>query len=1199
MTTTDVISKMNGFMFQVGSVIVPIIQKVAPRVTDDWWNEVVLNNLSYLQRKKVEETGVHDLSGLDIASLLRVFDRNWFVITNHIFINPRVRDGIRSMQGIRNDWAHIAPADVTKEKVLADAEVITNLLQLLGSSAGEYRGVEQFIMSVGKLDGFQMDQATDETPIEPKESAGDNTKAEKVMPQSGEITLGSVVTIKSDSSKSGAVIGVSGNKYSVFVNGAVESYYREQIELQNVAIENRFMTLDRVKSALTAFQINNPSSSNLYSLNSARVDFVPYQFRPALKMIQSDMPRILVADDVGVGKTIEAGFILKEMEARHELNSVLVICPRPLVAERKWELEMKRFDENFTQLNGPAFAQCISDTDRDGEWPEMYSKTIIPYSLFNEDSVMGKNSTSSKKKKQIGLRDLDPPPHFDLVIVDEAHNIRNSNTWMYRAVEIFCQNADAVVFLTATPLQNSNNDLYTLLNLLRPDLVINKDTFAMMSEPNQYINQMLRSARSHGEEWQEECKKEISNILGTSWGRNVIQHNPDFEKIYDYLNLPDITREQRVELISLIEGLHSFHSIINRTRRQDIENFCVRRNLTVEVPFTGKQRELYEALIEFQRTVLTMLHGAKSVRFMMCTIMRQTASCVYGLAPFMDEIVRRNLDRIDEQEEFIDMDFTLNSDDQNYILELSDKINQMAGELPEEDPKFDKLMVVLQEKQKEENNRVILFSSFRHTLYYLENRLKDEGFRVGRVDGSVRDEERYRLRERFQLDRNNEDALDILLFSEVGCEGLDYQFCDTMVNYDLPWNPMRIEQRIGRIDRRGQKSESIKIYNLITDDTIDATIYNRCLMKIGVFEQSIGDCSEILGDISEQILKIMFDPELSEEERKVKIEKLADNEVMKVQELHRLEQQEKSLYGFDLSEYVQNKDVQKAENEWISPQSLQTLINLYLDDYLGKGEYLRGRSEEKNLQIAKEKRQLLMEDFKKLKLPTVSNEANRWWKSFLKQVKTPNLRVTFDSAYARDNRGVTFLTQMHPLVIQAARYEGKDYPCNLAIRVSDGSLPAGDYEFLIYVWKYEGLRPDVKLVAICDNPEVEANVLSVIRLASEYEDDGKDHSASWDNMDSLHYERWSKARNRYAGEVKAECEYRLDQLSHTFNQREAIVKRIIEDSTDEKIILMRTAQLQNMQRNAEEQKKKVSAAIEKADIQTTLLVRGLLHVDVE
>ena len=120
----------------------------------------------------------------------------------------------------------------------------------------------------------------------------------------------------------------------------------------------------------------------------------------------------------------------------------------------------------------------------------------------------------------------------------------------------------------------------------------------------------------------------------------------------------------------------------------------------------------------------------------------------------------------------------------------------------------------------------------------------------------MKDEQRYELKRRFELERENPDAIDILLFTEVGSEGLDYQFCDTMINYDLPWNPMRIEQRIGRIDRRGQRSEVVNIYNVITKGTVDADIYERCLMRIGVFENSIGECEEILGGIAAQIERI-------------------------------------------------------------------------------------------------------------------------------------------------------------------------------------------------------------------------------------------------------------------------------------------------------------------------------------------------------
>ena len=105
------------------------------------------------------------------------------------------------------------------------------------------------------------------------------------------------------------------------------------------------------------------------------------------------------------------------------------------------------------------------------------------------------------------------------------------------------------------------------------------------------------------------------------------------------------------------------------------------------------------------------------------------------------------------------------------------------------------------------------------------------------ITGKVQDEEREALRNRFRLPRTDPDAIDILLSSEVGCEGLDYEFCDRMVNYDIPWNPMRIEQRIGRIDRFGQRSEKVLIYNFVTPGTVEERIFFRCFERIGVFRE--------------------------------------------------------------------------------------------------------------------------------------------------------------------------------------------------------------------------------------------------------------------------------------------------------------------------------------------------------------------------
>ena len=183
----------------------------------------------------------------------------------------------------------------------------------------------------------------------------------------------------------------------------------------------------------------------------------------------------MIADGVGVGKTIEAGLILRELQARRDIRSVLIICPKPLITERKWEVEMRRFDERFAPLDGDKLRYCMRETDLDGVWPEQYSKAIIPYSQFDEDLLFGITGNSRRQRK--GLLDLNPPPRFDLVIVDEAQHIRNESTFSHRCVRFFCENAEAVLFLTATPLEMGSTDLFVLLNLLRPISIRDLPTF--------------------------------------------------------------------------------------------------------------------------------------------------------------------------------------------------------------------------------------------------------------------------------------------------------------------------------------------------------------------------------------------------------------------------------------------------------------------------------------------------------------------------------------------------------------------------------------------------------------------------------------------------------------------------------------------------------------------------------------------------
>ena len=287
MNDSYIISKMNEYMFQLNQKMGKWLDKSLPQITNNWWQELVLNNLSSLQKDKVEKSNIRNVAGLDLASLLRVFERNWFVITSSFFVNNKEREKIRRMQEIRNDWAHITPQDINKKKVIDDVNVIIELMQTFDATMKETRDMENFIFDI---------EDDKELKIEPEKKI-EHKRQEKEVGGSNIIQVGSPVTLANDDTAIGAVIAKDGNKYTVLINNKFETYYEEQIKLVQEKKKNSHVSLSRVRTALTAYQISNPGSSNLYSLNSARIDFVPYQFRPALKMIKADSPRLLVADD--------------------------------------------------------------------------------------------------------------------------------------------------------------------------------------------------------------------------------------------------------------------------------------------------------------------------------------------------------------------------------------------------------------------------------------------------------------------------------------------------------------------------------------------------------------------------------------------------------------------------------------------------------------------------------------------------------------------------------------------------------------------------------------------------------------------------------------------------------------------------------------------------------------------------------------
>ena len=1048
-----------------------------------------------------------------------------------------------------------------------------------------------------------------------------------------ELAPGQIVVLRSNPSIKGAVIavtpGLPESRVNVFMEGSVQSYYTSQLKAEEQLDDVQFLSAEQFHAYLTALQIRHPSLSTLYSLNAARVDFIPYQFRPVLRFIRSDRPRLLIADGVGVGKTIEAGLILRELQARREIRSVLIICPRPLVTERKWESEMKRFEERFTPLDGRTLRYCISEMDLEGVWPEQYQKVILPYSLFDEALLygLGVNNRRSSRK---GLLDLDPPPRFDLIIVDEAHHIRNQETYTHRAVRFFCDHAEAAVFLTATPIQLGSHDLFVLLNTLRPDLILDHESFEHMAEPNPFINQAVNHARTQEQDWTARAAEALEQAASTSWGRAIFGHSPEFNRIrervlawehssqqnaeYSVANqklireatpswpVPAVdgteTEDERIQLITDIEALHTFSGIINRTRRRDIGEFTVRKPEAVAVEFTEGQKRLHDDLLQTQAEIFRRLHSDISVNFMLTTIRRQAASCLFGLAPLLESILNRHIDEL----EWTEADNTapvLRSDAVAPIQSQIQDVLEQARALDPIDPKYERLLKIVRDKQNLPNNKLMLFSSFRHTLHYLYERLKADGLRVGMLHGGTPDEERLVLRNRFEMPREDSNTLDILLFSEIGCEGLDYQFCDCIVNYDLPWNPMRVEQRIGRIDRVGQKSESIAIVNLITPGTVDADIYERCLKRIGMFESAIGSSEEILGDITREIRNIAENYTLNEEERRDKLQQLADNKIRLVQEQEALEQRQMELFGIRLPEDRMKTEIEDASSYWLTSVSIHRLVAFYLQQACGRNqEFILGERPLKTLRLSQDARTILLRDLQKL--PRQNAIAYREWENWLKGADQ-HLAITFESDCATEHPGAAFVMPLHPLVKQAAAalLSEADQRAVAKLKVQTNEVPTGRYEFVIYQWQFHGIREDQALKPIASSDAVTPHLDHLLEKAVEAaaDEQGDSNSAAWDELEAQHYQLWSAAREVHRQRTQELAAYRSESLSKSHQARIGLLNEQLERANDEKIQRMRQSQIDSAEADYARRIEELDRAIERADVVHEPVAYGVLIVE--
>lgn len=799
---------------------------------------------------------------------------------------------------------------------------------------------------------------------------------------------------------------------------------------------------DAFRRHATAVKLKMQLTDTLYSYGSSRTQLYPYQFVPLLKFIASPYRRILIADEVGLGKTIEAGYILQEEIARGRMARVLIVCPASL--RLKWHDELfNRFNHHFEILDAAGARRKIPLGEGERRAAKPLRAIVSLQSIRNEKLI--ESITSS-------------PSPLDLLVVDEAHHCRNSATLQSKAVSALVEQADSVVFLSATPIQTSELNLFALLNMLVPEEFPSEEGFRQRLRLNQPIVDAETLLRQQGQDRIIQARERLQSLNAASDGA-MITENPMFGALLDSLGSdePD-SAARRVELQEQLSQLNLLSNVFTRTKRRDVNLTVAQRKAVIpEASLTPEEQDAYDTISDFIFEEYQKRHGDGAARLILTTYQRQLASSLPAAVRKFREAIEATshswdseMDVAEDDGQPVDADAKYRPLDDPTFRDIIMSIDCRALEAG--DTKYGLLIQALRNQHalvangERQSRKTLVFSYFRRSLDYLERRLAADGIRFVRIDGSVKStpenpdtDERQQRISQFR----NDPAIDVMLTSEVGSEGLDFQFCDAMVNWDLPWNPMVVEQRIGRLDRIGQRSPQILIVNLACNGTIEARILHRLYERIGIFEHSIGELEPILGDIVRELEEALFRPRLTDEEqlRVLHAREIAIETRRVMQQT--LDQQAGLLIGHD--EFFRTKlDRIRRFGRYVSGDELRLFANNELkalapglsfeqDDTPGLFTLAYRPEVERILDAA---------------LPKNDEEGLR----FVGKYRRGALRFAFDGEVADRHMSVEPLHARHPLIRALAHRldEGiTDNPQVASMTVASSALPPGVW---FYLW---------------------------------------------------------------------------------------------------------------------------------------------------
>lgn len=685
--------------------------------------------------------------------------------------------------------------------------------------------------------------------------------------------------------------------------------------------EGRFVAPDWLRRTLTRIRVTGRLSDIVYSMEATDTNFYAFQFKPVLKLLNSPTDALLIADEVGLGKTIEAGLIWTELRARLESNRLLVICPKTLC--EKWYAELdRRFGVDARIVDAADLLRLLSTSRSGGRgFAAIASMQALrpPQGWDADDGSDRVCRGDTRRRLALLLSDAaESEPLIDLLVIDEAHHMRNPATHLYRLGELVNAVSAHRVFLSATPIHLRNRDLHSLLRLIDPDTFQYERTLDDLIRTNEPIiaaRDLLMRAGS---------REKIIERIDDALQFEILADSKALRLIREDMERRQLDTATRAELASRLESVNQLANSMTRTRRRDVEELRIsRRPLAPLLEMHEDERTFYDAITHEVANYASEC-GANA-RFLASTPQRLLTSSPAAAAEYWSGYVDGRKAEIEETDTDLESN---NLDDRPLVGKLA-KLSRELGmteRLAAVDTKFQLLLSQLRYLWRvEEDAKIIVFSSFKPTLHYLRRRLAVEGIKCELMHGSIR-EPRINILERFR----NEVEVRVLLSSEVGSEGVDLQFCWIVVNYDLPWNPMRLEQRVGRVDRLGQEKNMVTVVNLIYKQTIDDTIYHRLYERLELTKRALGEFEAILGEPIRNMTSKLLNPGLTAEQKRDIVDQTAQAAENRRRDEARLEEEAGAL--IEHGDYILRKISESRElHRWLSGSDILIYVKDRLD----------------------------------------------------------------------------------------------------------------------------------------------------------------------------------------------------------------------------------------------------------------------------